>query len=112
MIKTHPQAGYDILKGIDFPWPIADIVLQHQERINGEGYPNKLKGKEIIMEARIIGIADVMEAISSHRPYRPARGVKYALEEIFKNRGVLFDEIVVDACMILFNKKNYRFDFL
>lgn len=112
LIKTHPQAGYDILKGIDFPWPIADIVLQHQERINGEGYPNHLKGKEIILEARIISIADVMEAISSHRPYRPALGVKYALDEINKNKGILFDEIVVDTCLILFSKKNFKFDFL
>jgi PAS domain S-box-containing protein len=111
LIKTHPQAGYDILKGIDFPWPIADIVLQHQERLNGKGYPNHLKGKEIILEARIISIADVMEAIASHRPYRPALGVEYALDEILKNRGTLFDEVVVDTCLILFNEKKFKFEY-
>lgn len=111
LIKTHPQAGYDILKGIDFPWPIADIVLQHQERLNGKGYPNQLKGKEIILEARIISIADVMEAIASHRPYRPALGVEYALDEILKNKGILFDEVVVDTCLILFNEKNFKFEY-
>jgi PAS domain S-box-containing protein len=111
LIKTHPQAGYDILKGIDFPWPIADIVLQHQERINGKGYPNGLKGKQIILEARIISVADVMEAIASHRPYRPALGVEYALDEISQNKGILFDEIIVETCLILFNEKNFEFEY-
>ncbi len=89
LIKTHPQTGYNILKDIDFPWPIALIILQHHERMNGSGYPNGLKGKEILLEARILAVADVVEAIASHRPYRPALGMDDALEEIEKNKGIL-----------------------
>lgn len=105
LIKTHAEAGYDILKGIHFPWPIAEIVWQHHERLNGSGYPRGLKGDQITMEARIIAIADTVDAMSSHRPYRPALGVKAALDEISKFSGVLFDSEVVNACQKLFLAK-------
>jgi PAS domain S-box-containing protein len=109
LIKTHPKAGYDILKDVEFPWPIAQIVLQHHERYNGSGYPDGLKGDEILLEARIIGVADVVEAIASYRPYRPGLGVEKALGEITQNRGILFDPAVVDACLRLFIEKGYKF---
>ncbi|HHT9135336.1 MAG TPA: HD domain-containing phosphohydrolase [Candidatus Avalokitesvara rifleensis] len=109
IIKTHPQVGYDILKGIEFPWPIARIVLQHQERLDGSGYPAGLKGDEIILEARILTVADVVEAMASHRPYRPALGIDKALEEISENRGILYDADVVDACVRLFREKGFKF---
>ena len=98
LLKIHPQVGYDILKDIRFSMPIADIVLQHHERINGQGYPRSLEGSEILLEARIIAVADVVEAMSSHRPYRPALGLDKALDEIKKNKGTLYDPDVVDAC--------------
>ena len=110
MIKTHPQVGYDILKNVEFPWPIADIVLQHHERLNGSGYPKGLKGDEILLESRIIAVADVVEAMSTHRPYRPALGIDVALDEIRKNRGTLFDPHMVDACFELFEKGEFTFD--
>ena len=109
IIKTHSQVGYDILKGIEFPWPIAKIVLQHQERIDGSGYPNGLKGDEIILEARILAVADVVEAMSSHRPYRAAHGVDKALEEITRNKGVLYDSDVAEACVRVFKEKGFKF---
>ncbi|RPJ15480.1 MAG: PAS domain S-box protein, partial [Desulfobacteraceae bacterium] len=109
LIKTHPQAGYDILKDVEFPWPIAQIVIQHHERYNGSGYPDGLKGDEILLEARIIGVADVVEAIASYRPYRPGLGLEKALGEITQNRGILYDPAVVDACLRLFIEKGYRF---
>lgn len=109
LIKVHPQVGYDILKTIEFPWPIAQTVLQHHERMDGSGYPSGLSGKDILLEARILGVADVVEAMVSHRPYRPALGIDRALEEILQNRGTLYDAAVVDACVKLFNEK--RFDF-
>lgn len=109
LIKTHPQAGYDILKGISFPWPIAQIVLQHHERLNGSGYPLGLKGDAIMLEARILGVADVVEAMSSHRPYRPALGTESALAEIAKQRGVCFDPQAVDACLTLFRDRQFAF---
>ncbi|MFQ5862395.1 MAG: HD domain-containing phosphohydrolase [Candidatus Brocadiales bacterium] len=109
IIKTHPQVGYDILKEVEFPWPVAQIVLQHQERINGSGYPLGLSDDEILLEARILGVADVVEAMSSHRPYRPALGIGKALEEISKNRGVLYDSKVVDICVRLFTEKGFEF---
>ncbi len=109
LIKEHSQKGYDILKSIDFSYPIARIVLQHHERLNGSGYPNNLKGDEIILEAKIIGVADVVEAISSHRPYRPALGIDKALEEILQNRGTLYDPEVVNACLRLFKEKGFKF---
>ena len=102
LIQTHPQRAYDILERIDFPWPIAEIVLQHHERMDGSGYPRGLKGDEILLEARIIAVADVVEAMASHRPYRPARGIDAALEEIKKNKGRLYDPDVVDACLAVF----------
>jgi len=109
LVKTHPEVGYDILKNIDFPWPVADIVLQHHERMNGSGYPRKLKGPDIIIEARIINVADVVEAMASHRPYRPSLGIEKSLEQISKNRGILYDDAVVDACLKLFEEKRYKF---
>lgn len=109
LIKTHPEASYEILKGIEFPWPIAEIVLQHHERINGTGYPNKSTEKEILIEAKIIAVADVVEAMASHRPYRPALGIKKALEEISANKGKLFDAKVVDSCIKLFKKNIFTF---
>lgn len=110
LIKGHSQIGYDILKSIDFSYPIAQIVLQHHEKLNGSGYPNKLKGDEIILEAKIIGVADIVEAMSSHRPYRPALGVDKALEEISQNRGILYDPEIVDACIRLFKEKGFKFE--
>lgn len=110
LIKGHSQIGYDILKSIDFAYPIAQIVLQHHERLNGSGYPSKLKGDKILLEAKIIGIADVVEAMSSFRPYRPALGVDAALEEIIQNRGTLYDIKVVDACLKLFKEKEFKFE--
>ncbi|OGS99660.1 MAG: hypothetical protein A3F73_11490 [Gallionellales bacterium RIFCSPLOWO2_12_FULL_59_22] len=109
LIQTHPQAGYDILKDINFPWPIAQMVLQHHERLDGSGYPQGLKGEQIMLEARILCVADVVEAISAHRPYRPGLGIEVAFEEIARNRGVLYDPQVVDACLALFREQNYRF---
>lgn len=97
MIRTHSQAGHDILSDIPFPWPIGKIVLQHHERLDGSGYPNNLQGDEICIEARIIAVADTLDAISSHRPYRPALGVDFALNEIRKGRGKLYDSQVVDV---------------
>ncbi|MFO7665614.1 MAG: PAS domain S-box protein, partial [Desulfobacterales bacterium] len=109
LIKTHPRAGYDILKDVEFPWPIAQIVLQHHERLNGSGYPAGLKGEEILLEARVIAVADVVEAIASYRPYRPSQGMEKALGEIIQNRGILYDPEVVDACLCLFRDKGYKF---
>ncbi|MCD4796346.1 MAG: PAS domain S-box protein [Candidatus Cloacimonetes bacterium] len=109
LIKMHPRTGYDILKSIEFPWPVAETVLQHQERYNGSAYPQGLKGKEINFRARILGVADVIEAMSSHRPYRPSLGIEVALDEIKKNRGKLYDPEVVDACLKLFYKKGFKF---
>ncbi|MDJ0817483.1 MAG: HD domain-containing phosphohydrolase [Desulfobacterales bacterium] len=109
LIQAHAQAGYDILSGIDFPWPIADIVVQHHERLNGSGYPRGLEGEEILLEARILCVADVVETMASHRPYRPSIGMDKALEEIDTNRGVLYDPHVVDACLTLFQEKNFQF---
>jgi len=109
LIKEHSQTGYDILRSIDFPWPIAQIVLQHHERLDGSGYPQGLKGEDILMEAKILGVVDVVEAMSSHRPYRPAWGIDKALEEISKNKSILYDPEVVDACLKLFKRKEFKF---
>jgi HD-GYP domain-containing protein (c-di-GMP phosphodiesterase class II) len=108
LVKQHPQTGYDILKGIEFPWPLAQFVLQHHERMDGSGYPQGLKGGEILLEARILAVADVIEAIASHRPYRPSVGLDAALEEIAAHRGTLYDTAVADAALRLFREKNYR----
>jgi PAS domain S-box-containing protein/putative nucleotidyltransferase with HDIG domain len=109
IIKTHPQAGYNILKEIEFPWPVAQIVLQHHERLDGSGYPQGLKNGGIMLEARILAVADVVEAIASHRPYRPVLGIEVALEEIAKNRGILYDPDVTDICQGLFTEKGFKF---
>jgi PAS domain S-box-containing protein len=110
MIRMHAQAGYTILSKIDFPWPIAQIVHQHHELVNGSGYPQGLAGKEILLEARILCVADVVEAMSSHRPYRPALGIGAALEEIAQKRGILYDREVVDACLRLFRERHFKFE--
>jgi PAS domain S-box-containing protein len=110
MIKMHAQAGYTILSKIDFPWPIARIVHEHHELINGSGYPQGLTGKDILLEARILCVADVVEAMSSHRPYRPALGIEAALEEVAQKRGILYDREVVDACLRLFREKSFKFE--
>jgi PAS domain S-box-containing protein len=110
LVKMHSQAGYDILKIIEFPWPVAQTVLQHHERMDGSGYPDHLSGKAIILEARIIAVADVVEAIASRRPYRAALGIDKALEEISQQKGALYDSDVVDACLTLFNEKGFKFD--
>ena len=110
LIQTHSQVGYDVLKEIDFPWPVADIVLQHHERIDGSGYPKGLTLNNIIPEARILAVADVVEAIASHRPYRPALGIDTALDEITQYRGIIYDATAVDVCLMLFNEKGYTLD--
>ncbi len=110
LIKAHPQTSHDILKDIEFPWPIAPIVLQHHERMNGSGYPQGLKGEEILLESRILAVADVVEAIASHRPYRPAYGIEVAWDEISKNREILYDSEVVDACLRLFKEKGFKLE--
>jgi HD-GYP domain-containing protein (c-di-GMP phosphodiesterase class II) len=102
--------GYDILKDIESPWPLAEIVLQHHERMDGSGYPRGLKGEEILIEARIIAVSDVVEAMASHRPYRPALGLDAALAEIEKNTGTLYDNTVVDACLRLFREKGLKLE--
>ena len=108
LIKTHAQSGYDILKDIDFPWPIARMVLEHHERVDGSGYPNGLTRDQILIESRILSVADVIEAMASHRPYRPGRGIQAALDEIATNRDILYDADAVDACLRLFTEKGYR----
>lgn len=111
IIQSHPQVGYNILKEIEFPWPVAEIVLQHHERMLGSGYPRGIIGEDILLEARILGVADVVEAMSSHRPYRPAYGLDKALQEIHKNRAILYDPVVVDACLRLFQEKGFKFEY-
>jgi putative nucleotidyltransferase with HDIG domain len=98
LIKTHAGSSYDILREIDFPWPVAEIARQHHEKLDGSGYPRGLKGDEILLEARILTVADVVEAMASHRPYRPSLGLEAALGEIEKNSGILYDPVVVRAC--------------
>jgi putative two-component system response regulator len=110
VIKDHPGTGFEILQNVDFPWPIAKIVKQHQERLDGSGYPSQLSGVDILIEARIIGVADVVEAIATHRPYRVAFGLDLALEEIATKRGTLYDAEVVDACLKLFKEKLFKMD--
>jgi len=110
LIKVHPESGYEMLKNVESPWPLAQIVHQHHERMDGSGYPRNLKGDEILLEARIMAVADVVEAMASHRPYRASLGIETALEEIEKNRGILYDEIVADACLKLFREKGYSID--
>ena len=109
-IRRHRQVGYEILQRIDFPWPVTKAILQHHERLDGSGYPNGLSGEEIILEAKILGVADVVEAMSSHRPYRPALGLESALREISQASGVLYDSEVVDACLKVFTEKRFKFE--
>ena len=109
LIKSHPSVGYDILKGIDFPWDIATIVLQHHEKLDGSGYPQGLSEENILPEARTLVVADVVEAMASHRPYRPALGIERALEEISAKKGLLYDPDAVDTCIRLFKKKGFKF---
>lgn len=110
MIKSHPEVGYDIIKDVKFPWPVAQMILQHHERLDGSGYPHGLRGNDIILEARILAAADVVEAITAHRPYRAGRGLEVALEEIRQHRGTLYDPGVVDACLALFHSRRFEFD--
>ena len=109
LIKTHPQAGYDILKDVEFPWPIAEIVRQHHEKLDGSGYPQGLKDGQILLEARIMTVADVVETMSSHRPYRPSLGMELALREIERGRGSVYDMAVADACLKLFREGRFAF---
>ena len=108
LIKRHSVIGYDILKDIPFPWPVATIVRQHHERLDGTGYPDRLKADEILPESQILAIADVVEAMSSHRPYRPALGLDIALDEIRRNSGVLYNPDYVDVCLRAFKNKDER----
>lgn len=108
LIKTHAQSGYEILKDIEFPWPIARIVLEHHEKMDGSGYPQGLTGDKLLLESRIIAVADVVEAMASHRPYRPGLGIDAALEEITRNRGILYDAEIVDVCLKLFRDGGYQ----
>ena len=112
LMTEHPMTGYNILKEIDFPWPVAEIVLQHHEKINGSGYPNGLKGDNILIEARILCVADVIEAMSSYRAYRSSHTIKEVLKELNRNKGTLYDPMVVDACKELFKYKGAKFSFL
>jgi PAS domain S-box-containing protein/putative nucleotidyltransferase with HDIG domain len=108
LIKEHSRIGYEMLKDVKSPWPLAQIVYQHHERMDGSGYPQGLKGDEILMEARIMAMADVVESMASHRPYRPALGIETALEEIEKNKGIFYDSTVANACLRLFREKGYQ----
>ncbi|MCP4682012.1 MAG: response regulator [Desulfobacterales bacterium] len=110
LIKIHPKVSYDILKTIEFPWPIARIALQHHEKMNGSGYPSGLEGNEIMLEARILAVADVVEAMASHRPYRPSRGIEKASEEISSKKGMLYDPEVVAACLKFLSENSFKFD--
>jgi PAS domain S-box-containing protein len=110
LIKEHARQGYEILRNVESPWPLAEIVYQHHERMDGSGYPRHLKEDDIIMEARILAVADVVESMASHRPYRPALGLNSAMEEIEKNNGTLYDNTVADACLRLFREKGYHFE--
>jgi HD-GYP domain-containing protein (c-di-GMP phosphodiesterase class II) len=109
LIKIHPIIGFDILSSIDFPWPVAAAVLQHHERVDGSGYPYGITGDYILLDAKIIGVADVVEALATHRPYRASIGVTEALEEIEQKAGKNYDPVVVNACLRLFREKDYRF---
>ena len=108
LIKEHARRGYEMLKDVESPWPLAQIVHQHHERLDGSGYPRSLKGEDILIEARILAVADTVEAMASHRPYRPGLGIDAALNEIEKNRGLYYDAAAADACLRLFREKNYR----
>jgi len=108
IIKTHSKVGWEVLKNIDFPWPVAEIVYQHHGRLDGSGYPRGLKGDKILLDTRIVMVADVVDAMSEFRPYRPAQGILQALQEIMKQKGKLYDEQVVNTCLNLFLEKQYE----
>jgi PAS domain S-box-containing protein len=108
LIQAHPEAGYEVLRRVAFPWPVAEVAHQHHERMDGSGYPQGLKGEAILLEARVMAVADVVEAMSSHRPYRPGLGIDKALAEIERGSGSAYDPVVVDACLKLFREKGYR----
>jgi len=108
IMQTHPQVAYDILKPIEFPWSVAEIIFQHHERLNGSGYPRGIIGESILQEAKILAVADVVEAMASHRPYRPSIGIRYALNEVEKNKNELYDLEVVETCLALFREKGYE----
>jgi len=108
LIKEHSRSGYEVLKNVESPWPLAKIVHQHHERMDGSGYPRNLKGEEILLEARILAVADVISAMVSHRQHRPSLSIEVALEEIEKNKGTLYDNSVADACLRLFREKGYK----
>jgi putative nucleotidyltransferase with HDIG domain len=110
IVKVHPQVGYDIVKGIEFPWPLAQVILQHHEMLNGSGYPQGLREGEILLEARILAVSDMVEAMSTHRPYRPARGTAMALTELMQQKAILYDPAVVDACWNLFYGKGFTLE--
>jgi len=110
LVRNHPITGYEILKKVNLPWPIAEIVFQHQEKINGSGYPRGLKGDKILIEAKILGVANVVEAMSSYKSYRPALSIDEALAEILKYKNILFDPEVVDTCLILFKERGFKFE--
>jgi PAS domain S-box-containing protein len=109
LVKTHPKAGYDLLSRMEWPWPVAEVAYQHHERMDGSGYPNGLKGDEILLESRIIAVADVVEAMTSHRPYRPGFGIDQALSEIERGSGTLYDSVVADACLRIFREDGFTF---
>jgi len=108
LVRQHAQTGYEMLKDVESPWPLAEIIYQHHERMDGSGYPRSLKEEEILLEARILAVADVLESMASHRPYRPGLGLDAALKEIETNRGTLYDADTVDACLRLFKEKGYQ----
>ncbi len=110
IIRMHPCTAFEILKGIQFPWPLAEIIYQHHERLDGSGYPRQLRGEEILLEARILSVADVVEAMSTFRPYRPTIGIDAALQEIRRQRGIQFDARIVDACILLLTQKKFDFE--
>jgi putative nucleotidyltransferase with HDIG domain len=110
IVKGHPEVAYEILRKVDFPWPVAEIVLQHHERMDGSGYPKGLKGEQILLEARILAVADVVEAMSSHRPYRPSLGIHAALQEIQEKSGQLYDQEIVNSCVRQFELNGFQFD--
>ena len=110
LIKEHPTIGFNILKGVSFPWPIAQIIIQHHERMDGSGYPMGLKDDDLLMESKILAVADVVEAMASHRPYRAALGIEEALNEISAQRGITLDSKIVDACLRVFNEQGYKFE--
>jgi len=110
LIKVYPQAGWEMLRKIEFPWPIAQIALQHHERMDGSGYPSGVTGDQILDESKIVAVADVVESMTFHRPYREALGIEMALQEIINNKGILYHADSVDACVKLFRENNFKFE--